>query len=62
MVQAAVGRYRTAYTYGLNAVHIENIHNTEPFRRISTTGILDGMAYDVPLGANSNMNEGDCFN
>ena len=62
VVEAAIEKYHFTYSYGLNSVHIDNIHIAEPFQLVSDSGFIQWLDYGVPLGANSNMNEGDCFN
>jgi len=62
VTEAAIAGYHMGYTYGTNAVSINNIHNTEPFKTTTTIPLIELSDYNVPMGANSNMNEGECFN
>lgn len=60
--ETPVSGYRVNYAYGTDAVTINNTHSTEPFSLTSGIALLDLAEYNLPLGANSNMNEGECFN
>jgi hypothetical protein len=62
VVEAAIEKYRITYTYSPGKVLIENAHTAEPFRLVPDAQDLFWLEYGIPLGANSNMNEGDCFN
>ena len=62
VVEAAIEKYHTGYTYTTGAVRIENIHIAEPFQMVMGENGLYWLDYGIPLGANSNMNEGDCIN
>ena len=62
VVEAAIEKYHISYAYTPGAVRIDNIHNADPFEMVQGESSLYWLDYGIPLGANSNMNEGECFN
>ena len=62
VAEAAIAGYHVVYTYGTDAVTINNIHTIDPFTTMKTIPLINLSDYNVPMGANSNMNEGECFN
>lgn len=62
VTEGVIAKYYAQVTYGLETAAILNTHNPEAFKAIRSAGLLVLTTYDVPLGGNINMNEGDCFN
>ncbi|MEA4929536.1 MAG: SpaA isopeptide-forming pilin-related protein [Candidatus Limiplasma sp.] len=60
--ESPVSKYYAQIGYGVESADILNTHTVEVFRRISKSNLLVLMDYEVPLGGNINLNEGDCFN
>ena len=62
VVEAPVERYHAHYSYSALAATVENTHIIDPFEKANTQSLLVVEEYNMPLGANNNLNEGDCFN